>query len=197
MVKFLTDKKLYRCDRQFKETTLKLLNVFERNYTSEIKFGKQQISKFFSIVLPKVEDVISLETIEQEEIEKYMPQKLGIKVFLEFNEKNYIIAKVKFCYGEEEFNPVKENPNIPRSLLKEAESLNLFRKTGFMLDKKNGEFVLANDDTIYNFLSQDINEYMQKFEVLATDDFNTKTIKIPKVRSIGVRVENNLLNIKT
>lgn len=124
-----------------------------------------------------------------------MPQKLGVKVYLEFNEKNYIIAKVMFCYGENEFNPLEENPNIPRSVLEEAEGLNLFRKTGFMLDKKNAKFVLADDEKIYNFLSEDINKYMQKFEVLVTDEFKEKQIKKPKMGALGVKIENNLLSI--
>lgn len=192
---FIMEDKLYRCSKKFKETTLKLLDVFRRNYTNEIKFSKSQMANFFSIVLPKVKDTITLDTIEPEEIEKYMPQKLGVKVFLEFNDKNYIIAKVMFCYGEEEFNPLEENPNIPRSVLEEAESLNVFRKTGFMLDKQNAKFVLVDDEKIYNFLSEDINEYMQKFEVLATDDFKEKQIKKPKMGTLGVRIENNLLNI--
>lgn len=193
---FLMENKLYRCSKKYKDTTLKLLDVFKRNYTKEIKFSKNQMPNFFSIVLPKVEESITVDTISQEEIEKYMPKKLGVKVYLEFNEKNYIVAKVMFCYGDEEFNPLEEsNTNIPRSVLEEAESLNLFRKTGFMLDKKNAKFVLADDDKIYNFLIDNINEYMQKFEVLVTDEFKEKQIKKPKMGALGVKIENNLLNI--
>lgn len=192
---FLMDNKLYRCSKNYQNTTLKLLEVFRRNFTREIKFSKEQMPNFFSIVLPKVEGSILLNTIEPEELEKYMPQKLGVKVYLEFNEKNYIIAKVGFCYNDKEFNPLQENPNIPRSVLEEAESLNIFRKTGFMLDKKNARFVLADDEKIYEFLSNDINEYMQKFEVLVTEEFKQKQIKKPKMTSLGVKIENNLLNI--
>lgn len=192
---FLTEDKLYRCSKKYKETTLKLLEVFKRNYTREIKFSKNQMPNFFSIVLPKVEDSITLDTIDEEEIEQYMPKKLGVKVYLEFNEKNYIVAKVMFCYGEEEFNPLEKNPNIPREVLEEAESLNKFRKTGFLLDKKNSRFILTDDEKIYNFLYQDINEYMKKFEILATDDFKDKQIKKPKMGTIGVKIENNLLSV--
>ncbi|MCI9000342.1 MAG: DEAD/DEAH box helicase [Clostridia bacterium] len=192
---FLKEETLYRCTKEYKESTLKLLEVFRRNYTTEIKFSKEEMSKFFSVVLPKAKRSIVLDAVAPEELEKYMPQKLGVKVFLEFNEKNYIIAKVSFCYGEEEFNPLLENPNFPRSVLEEAESLNLFRKTGFMLDKKNGNFVLVEDEKIYEFLSEEINWYMQKFEVLATEDFKQKQIKKPKMVALGVKIENNLLNI--
>lgn len=36
---------------------------------------------------------------------------------------------------------------------------------------------------------------MQKLEVLATDNFKQKEVKQPRIVSLGVRVENNLLNI--
>lgn len=44
---FLTDDFLYRCTRKYKETTLKLLEVFKRNYTTEIKFNKTRYGKLF------------------------------------------------------------------------------------------------------------------------------------------------------
>ena len=71
----------------------------------------------------------------------------------------------------------------------------MFRKTGFMLDEKNARLILTNDEYIYNFLTNDIERYMQKLEVLATDNFKQKEVKQPRIVSLGVRVENNLLNI--
>lgn len=194
-VYFLYNGYLHRCTKQYQETTLKLLDAYKRNYTTKMRFSKEEIPNFFSIIMPKAKESIDLGEIDKEEIEKYIPEKLGVKVFLEFNDKNYIIAKVKFCYAEEEFNPIQENPNIPRSTLEEAESLNLFRKTGFMLDNKNFQFILSDDEKIYDFLSDGINEYMQKFEVLASEDFSSKQIKKPKMTALGVKIENNLLNI--
>lgn len=194
-VYFLYKGYLHRCTKQYQETTLKLLDAYKRNYTTKMRFSKEEIPNFFSIIMPKAKESIDLGEIDKQEIEKYIPEKLGVKVFLEFNDKNYIIAKVKFCYGEEEFNPIQENPNIPRSTLEEAESLNLFRKTGFMLDNKNFQFILSDDEKIYDFLSDGINEYMQKFEVLASEDFSSKQIKKPKMTALGVKIENNLLNI--
>ena len=64
-----------------------------------------------------------------------------------------------------------------------------------MLDEKNARLILTNDEYIYNFLTNDIERYMQKLEVLATDNFKQKEVKQPRIVSLGVRVENNLLNI--
>ena len=59
----------------------------------------------------------------------------------------------------------------------------------------NKRFVLVTDDAIYKFLSQDINNYTEKYEVLVTDNFKTKEIRQPKLGTVGVKIENNLLNI--
>lgn len=104
---------------------------------------------------------------------------------------------MKFCYGDTEFNPIDENKNlkIARNAIKETECLNQLRKTGFMLDGQNKRFILVSDEAIYNFLTEDIELYMQKFEVMVTDNFKSKKIKEPRIGNIGVKIENNLLVI--
>ena len=71
----------------------------------------------------------------------------------------------------------------------------MLRKTGFMLDVKNSRFILPNDDDIYRFLTEDINYYMKNFEVMVTENFKAKQIRIPKMSGLGVKVENDLLSI--
>ena len=80
-------------------------------------------------------------------------------------------------------------------MIQETKALNIFRKTGFMLDTKNLRFILPDNDKIYEFLTEDINIYMKRFEVLVTEKFKTKQIRQAKIGNIGVKVENNLLSI--
>lgn len=187
---------LYRCDENFKNTTLKLLQVFRNSFTSNIVFPKEEITTLFSIVFPKVRNQIQIENLNEEEIEKYIPKELYVKLYLDYNESNYITADIKFVYGEQEFNPLLEQElNIPRDIAKEDEVLELFRKSGFMLDVENTRLILVNEDYIYQFLVQDIETYMKKFEVLATDNFKQREIKKTKIETLGVKIENNLLDI--
>lgn len=193
----LYSNKLYRCDKDFSNSTLKVVKAFRENYTSEMYLSKSELKDFYTTIMPKIENEVKLQGIEYKELEQYIPEKLAVKVYLDFDENNYLIADVKFCYGDEEFNPLEENAKVSslRNELEENKNLNIFKKTGFMLDINNLRLILPNDDKIYNFLSEDINYYMQKFEVLVTDNFKLKEIKEPKIGTIGVKVENNLLNI--
>ena len=192
----LDQNKLYRCDKKFANSHLRIIKAFRENYTSEMFLRKEDLKDFYSIIMPKIEGNVKVQGMDLKELEEYKPQKLAVKVFLDFDDNNFLTLDSKFCYGDEEFNPIEEvKTQVLRNQLEEDRALNLFMKSGFMIDKKNMRFILPDDELIYKFMTDDINLYMQKFEVLVTDNFKTKEIKEPKVGTIGVKVENNLLNI--
>ena len=192
----LTKNALYRCDKTFEETILKLLNVYRENYTPQIRFKREELPSFCSLVYPKLKGEISLDKLDEGIINKYVPQELYIKLYLDYDKNNYITADIKFVYGDVEFNPLKDtNISVARDVSKENEYLDIFVNTGFMLDKENGRLILADEEKIYNFLSEEIGLYMHKFEVLATDVFKQREIKKPKIGNIGIKLENDLLKI--
>ena len=192
----LIDNKMHKCLPKVENRNLELLEVYKKNYTQSIIFNENNLRNFFAIVVPKIKDNFEIKNIDKEQIEKYMPKDLYVKIYLDYNEKGYIVADVKFCYGNVEFNPIKNvNLEITRNAIQENEVLDTFVQTGFMLDSANARLVLANDEKIYNFLSKEIEDYMKKFEVLVAEDFKKKDIKKIKIKSIGVKIENNLLDI--
>ena len=193
----LDEQKLYRCTKEFENSNLKLLEIFRKNYMTDVRLGESELNQFFSIIEPKVKNAITIENLSEKEINKYKPKELVVKVFLDFDKNDYLIADVKFCYEDEEFNPLDEKKarEFPRNIIKETKALNIFRQTGFMLNTKKLNFILPEDEKIYQFLTEDINYYMQYFEVLVTDNFKKKQVRGSKIGSIGVKVENNLLSI--
>ena len=193
----LDHEKLYRCTKEFEQTTLKLLMIFRQNYMTEVLLGKEELASLFSIVIPKVKDAIVVEGLTEEEIEQHQPKALEIKVYLDFDDNDFLVAGVNFIYDTNEFNPLNETLKLdfPRDMVKETRALNVFRKTGFMLDTKNLRFILPDNDKIYQFLTEDIQYYYEKFTILATEKFKTKQIRQPKIGGLGVKVENNLLVI--
>ena len=193
----LIENSLYRCSEKYQKTAINLLKKFKENFITELVFGKEQLPELYSVILPKLKGAIEFKGIDEKQIEQYKPKKLNVKMFLDFDENEHIIADAKFCYGEEEFNPLQAVINIKysRDIIAENKVINIIRKSGFMYYAQKECFILPDDDKIYNFLSNDINEYMQKFEVMVTDNFKTKEIKQPKIGSLGVRVENDLLKI--
>ena len=192
----LTKNSLYRCDKNFENTVLKLLEIYRENYTNKIKFKRNEFANFCSIVYPKLKSYISLENLNKDLVKTYVPEDLYIKIYLDYDENNYITADIKFVYGEKEFNPLKEtNISVARDAIKENEYMDIFVNTGFMLDTKNSRLILTDEEKIYNFLTEQIEMYMKKFEVLVTDNFKKREIRRPKIESIGIKIENNLLQV--
>lgn len=193
----IIDDVMYRCSMNFKDTVLKLLDLYKDNFTKEVIFEKKDLPKLYSLVVPSIEKKLEIGNINPEEMEKYIPQNLYVKVYLDATEKNYITADVKFGYKDFEFNPLVNDKEIkiPRDVVKETKTLETFIQTGFMLDQQNGRLILADDEKIYNFLSEEIMYYMKNFEILVTDAFKKREIKHPKISNIGVKLENNLLKL--
>lgn len=187
---------IYRCNEEFKEATLKLLEVLRKNYTNEIILDELELTSFFAIIAPKMEGKINSEKLSNTIKEKCIPKKLGVKMYLDYDSHSNITAEVKFCYGDQEINPfIKTTTNFARNVALENEALNNFLNTGFLLDKTNYRLVLADEEKIYFFLSEEIESYMKKYEILATDTFRKKQIHSLQMKSIGIKVENNLLQI--
>ena len=194
-VYFLRDNKLYRCTNEFDKTIIKLLNIFRVNFTKEIVFRKEEFADFYSLVMPKIKSNISVDEINKEELESYKPKELKVKVYLDYLVTGYVTADVKFEYDNYEFSPFEQvDSKIPRNAIAESRALDKFKNSGFMLDSKK-ILVLANDDYIYDFINEGIKEYIAEFEVLATDEFRKRQIISPKISSIGVKLENNLLSV--
>ena len=193
---FLDDDKIYRCSDKFKNNTLKILNTFRVNFTNKIPFKKEEFSEIYSLIIPKIKENVEYKDINEEEIDKYIPKKLKVKLFLDTDKNNYITCDVIFCYDNIEFNPLTSNESrVPRNIVDESRALDDLKNAGFMYDANNAKLIIANEDDIYNFLKDEINNFISKYEVLATNNFYNIQIIKPKTKSIGVRVENNLLNI--
>ncbi len=193
---FIRDNKIYRCSDKFETSVLKLLNVFRVNFTKEILFRKAEFADFYSLIMPHIKNKVELGSVNQDELENLKPKELKVKVFLDYDKSNFITADLKFGYDSLEFSPFELiDKSIPRNAIEESKALDMFKDSGFVLDTKRSLLMLVDDEKIYDFLKGGIEEYVANFEVMVTEEFKSKQINSPKINSIGVRIENNLLDI--
>ena len=190
------DKNLYKCNLKFIKDKYAILQSFLTNYKNSIHIYKKNLTNFFSLIYPNIKEDIKIEENIFEKLKRYIPQVLIPKLYLDFDNRNYLIADLKFCYEDVEFNPIdKEEVKANRNLLEEAIYLNKLIKSGFLLDEKNKRFIINLDDAIYNFIEDDLEEYIRISEVYTTEKFDNKKVKKSDKTSIGVKVNNNLLEI--
>ncbi len=188
--------KLHRCGEEFKMKVLPLLEKLSEDPEGKITISSSSATSFCEYVIPALKDSTTL-SIEDSLLEKYKAEKLGTKIFLDIDGRGNIIAEVKFCYGDCEFNPFDKDLEVEcnRNIIEEARAKELFKMYNFTINFKRNIIYLSNEDDIYNFLTEGIDKFMEKFEVLVTDKLKNRQIITQKTFNMGVRIENNFLEI--
>lgn len=194
----LCNHKIYRKGKEIE--LVKLLNLFDKQ--EEILIPEDKLNEFKKFVLPKMkymkEENLPVEMVQ----EGIIVNTLASKILLDIDEKGNILLELKFCYPNYEFNVLEteykkeiKEKNIIRDIPAETEVIKKIFADGFQLISGRKQFIMQNTDNIYEFLTQKIEGYMKDFEVMATDSFKNKQIRQPKISSIGVKVDNGLLEL--
>lgn len=187
---------VYEYDKNKNKDVFKLVSMFEDREKNEFNFEKSELIGFVNNVLPKIRDNVSLSDLNEDIRKKYIPKKLGVKVYLDLTRNGDVIATVKYCYDNIEFEAFSNNkPNIPRDLLAEKEVQTRFNLDGFQYSSNYESYILKDEEKIYNFITNSINYYMEKYEVLISEEFKKREVRQPKISSLGVKIQNDLLNI--
>ncbi len=189
------------------ERSTELVNLL-KNFKDkqEIEIPNDRFSEFSTYVLPKLEKYINKDyenSDEDSDKQKVIViNKLATKVYLDLDEKDNITMVLKFCYLDKEFNILDkeckkyvEQNNIMRNIKDEKEVLTRIFSDGFEIVKGKDYFLLDDLDSIYDFLTEKIDGYMNDFEVLVTDRFKNKKIRKTKVSNLSVRLDNGLLEV--
>ncbi len=187
---------LYRCNEEYKQKIIPFLIEILKSDMGVLNIDVNDATSFCEYLVPHLKEMTKV-SIDDKLLQKYKAEKLGTKVYLDIEDNGDVVAEVKFCYNNVEFNPFDSSNkvNCNRNIIEESKAKEIFKRYKFITDYKRGLIYLSNDDDIYEFLSDGINTFMQKFEVLVTDKLKNKQIVTPKMISMGVRIQNEFLEI--
>ena len=167
--------------------------------TNKILIPEDKLEEFKETVLSHLKYFETNNLPEKIEKEVLVVDKLGSKILLDTDDNGNILLELKFCYKDYEINVLDKNSiknkDIVRDIPSETEVVKRLFMDGFEIINGRKEFIMKNPDDMYDFLQYKIEEYMNDYEVLATDRFKNKQIKQPKISNIGIRIDNGLLEI--
>lgn len=175
-----------------------LFDVFTNK--KNILVPEDKKSDFIAYILPKIDKFLvkDYSSEENNNAPEVVIPRLASKVFLDIDDYDNITLKLTFCYLDNEYDALEKyelKANEYRNMVSEKEVLKRLFNDGFEISENGKYFVLKDSDYMYDFLAEKVNSYMEDYEVLITDKFKNKTIKKPKITNIGVRVDNNLLEM--
>ena len=140
---------------------LEIFDLFQRN--EEILIPEDRLKDFEQYVIPKIK-YVKIDLPKEEVKEGLIVDKLVPKVLLDVDDKGNILLELRFCYNNFEFNVlekgykeyVKEH-NIVRDIPAESEIIKRIFLDGFEFNNIRKEFVLKDQDSIYEFLTEKVN----------------------------------------
>ena len=195
------NEKIYKCEKSKYPNLDKLLKLFENGniYVPEDKY-----EDFYKYVLNYYNKFVKTQQLLEigNNINGLVVDTLATKMLLDLDDNNNIIMELKFCYKDKEFNILDPDfneyvnqQNIVRDIPKEKEILEKIFMDGFELGRSKRYFTLKNDEDMYNFLLNKVNDYMEKFEILITDKLKNKKIKNVNVSNVSVKLDGGLLQL--
>lgn len=191
---FIQDDTLYQTDLAYKEAMTPLLNLL-RNNQNKFHLVKGDVPTFFYTVYPEIERFIDLRGAD-EKIKAYLPHKPDFTIRLDAQDTNCIVGELEIRYGDEIFNPIKENP-------KELQHRNFGDELRFVRnveqwfpEEEEGILRLQGDDAeIYHFLEAAV-PYLSELAEIEISDRLARMGKpvVPKI-SFGVSIQAELLEL--
>jgi SNF2 family DNA or RNA helicase len=166
-----------------------LIPLFKQLLSSNyIKIDDSNAGLFFTYIWPKIKNDILIDNKEQLESLNNLKD-LSVKIYLDLKD-NILYLKYNFFYGDLD----KETALLKGEFINElAENdfIEYIYELGF--DKVN--LSIEGDDQIFEFLTNKIEELKTKAEVYVSDAIKNISIKAMKRPSIGVKFDNNLLEV--
>ena len=192
------DGKIYHTDEDFDKDVLPLMYV-GRNNPQGISLSPQDMTRFFSLVLPRLRRVVEVKVAEGFE-DKFIFEPLTCELYLDYEGEGISVRPV-YAYGDNKFNPlVDKMPKLPRghqlvrneSGEKEIE----LRLAHYGFQPEGNRYVQRDEEKSYDFLYDELPALPEWVEVFYEDAFQLKPLRqMPKVTA-GVSVnDENLLEV--
>lgn len=179
---------------------LDMLNGMENEGRVEFHVGRRHMSEFYYRVLPELRKQIEIVETDENVIEEYLAPEAKFYFRLD-EQKGNVICNAKVHYGEEEYDlcasaEQKNSLSIMRDMLREKEIEE--RILEFFPEKEEEQNIYhcgGKEDVVYQMLNTGVEELIRLGEVEATDRFRKLKIRRQPKITVGVSIENDLMNL--
>ncbi|MDO5291317.1 MAG: DEAD/DEAH box helicase [bacterium] len=163
----------------------------------EIIIGKEQVPAFYKQVVRNVKEFVDVVEEKKELIEEILPDEPEFVAYFDYVNKN-IVCRAEVAYGMKSYLIMEQEDkrdgvrDVPKELYVQAALSNYLP---YYDDKLKVLHCNMEEDRIFDLLDHGLGELMEFTAVEVSDTIKRlKVQKSPKV-SVGVSVENNLLNL--
>ena len=181
---------LYHPDKTFIKNYVPFYNNLG-NDKEPLIFKGEYKTTFLEKVLPKIHETMNID-IPDNLKEQYITSDLHVKIYLD-QYKNNIKADIKFQYDDFEFNPLEPfetDKIIIRKLNKENQIYETLERLNF--EPYKNYYIMRDDKSIYDFLSEKIEELTNICELYYSEAFRKIKISKPSTLNANIRINSDI-----
>ncbi|MEA1960771.1 MAG: DEAD/DEAH box helicase [Bacillota bacterium] len=193
---------LYHVDFQFAKNTAHILQAFSDSDDLNLTIADQDVSRFFTTVLPVLEKTVEV-TLDPTLEDKYYYEEPEKRVYFD-RHGDGMAARIEFQYNTQIINPTLQQPanngepeerTLLRALHEEQQLIQFFQRHQFQLIQ--GTFVQEDEALIFDFLQEGLPMLDELADIYYSDDFKQLSINRTAQVSPGVRLDpgSNLLSL--
>lgn len=182
------------CSRAFSNAVSELLKAVDNE---DIYISKKDMSAFYTAVLRPVSQYVNIKGLEL--LDEYKPPELNAKLYLDCDSDGDVIGRLDFVYDEKVYDMLYNKSHNPFcDYYAEAACENLIKRYfAVMPNNTENPLYLADDDKLYDLLTDGIPLLSEHMEIFTTNRFNNKSVMRPMARpTVGVRPSGSMLELE-
>lgn len=185
---------IYRPDEADLRAYIPFYNEFKRERGNTISFDSEDSEKIASYIIPSLKKISSNFKIDENLIKNFYEAPLITKIYFDKADE-MIMATVKFCYNELQFNPLGNSNNIAdtgvlvRDVQSEINIVQLFHNYKFQ--KYGDSFINNEEEKIVDFLDKGIPELQESCEIYYSNSFKDMKIYNSAYYNGGIRLNDS------
>ena len=193
---FLVDHNMiYHCSSEFEKDMRILLEQFDVGVAQDLFIGNEDLQSVCATIIPLLQQHFVLEE-KDISVEEYQPPEVQFLFYLDDDKEIGVTSKVECQYGSNTYRIFEETDrSVYRDVQKEAKALQVLHKYFVMARRKNSDFMLNEEDMLYELLLNGIEELNEIGQVFATESFRRNEIRQTPGVDLGVSIKSDLLNL--
>ena len=182
---------LYQCDPSFSKHCENILIQIQKE---PLFVDNTLMKRFFQNVLVCIQPYI---TFQGADLSSFIPSTLTSSLYIDVVKPNILSINLIFHYGDTSFSAFLKTPtSLQRNYHKELEIVCKLLSYVTRVDQTTGIAYIESQDAIYRFLSEAFEQLSKECTLYASNKFKKIQIKKHQDLSIGIRIHEDLLEIK-
>ena len=183
------DCSILKCSSEFRENVKPLLSAGQDSF----RFSLEDLPVFCSCVLPKIEDLVTIDD-PNSLLQKYLPDDCLPCYYFDYLPDTGLVGEIVFQYGEKKIpkgTPFFETKDIKRDAGTEMVAAQPLERLLQPLDSKS-KYCMPDEDAAIEFLTDHLDELRRCGEVYVSEQLERKQISGSQA-AVGISVSGGLL----